>query len=338
MKKLLRVSLWIAGIVTILLLIGAFLPGTVTVSRSSTIKAPASVVYAVLNDLKTYNSWMPWNQLDTAMEQEFSPVTSGKGAYYTWKSTHKSVGNGKLSITESIPDKQVMTSLEFGGFDQASIAGWDLSEGNGQTNITWTMNSDLSHNPINRWFGLFFDRMIGPDFEKGLAALKSNIESGHLKTQQPTMTLERVSRPAMLVLTIMDTAQTMADIGPKLQKAYGELGDLVKSSGLHMQDAPMSWYYSEKEPFILEPAIAVDKMPAKTSGRIRMRKLPATDAIVVHYFGPYESSSLAYARISEYLKANNLGANGAPMDIYVDDPTTKKSMFEVRTDIVQPIH
>ncbi|ULQ53921.1 SRPBCC family protein [Flavihumibacter fluvii] len=337
MKRLYRILLWLAGIVTLLIIVGALLPGTAAVSRSVTIKAPAGHVFGVLNDLKTYNAWMPWNQLDPAMKIEFSPVTKGRGAYYTWKSDHPKVGNGKLSIIATEPGKLVNTSIEFGGFDRAATAGWELVENNGTTEVTRSMTTDLTHNPFNRWFGLFFDKMIGPDFEKGLAQLKSKIENGSLSVQEPSMTIDQQVRPAFLVLTIMDTAQASGDIGPKLQKAYGEMGKLMNAEKLMMQGMPLAWYYSDKAPYILEAAVAVDKLPANTAGRIHFRKMQAGNAVVAHYFGPYESVSIAYNRIADWIKSNNLKPNGAPYEVYIDDPTTKKSMYEVQTDIVQPV-
>lgn len=337
MKRLIKVLLWIAGIVTVLLLIGAFLPGTASVARSTTIKAPPSAVYGVINDLKTYAAWMPWNQKDSAMVTEFSSLTQGKGASYSWKSDHPQVGNGKMTIIASIPDSIVTTSIEFGGFDRASTAGWTLENIGGNTKITWNMTSDLSHNPVNRWFGFFFDKMIGPDFENGLSQLKAKIENGSLQVKQPTISLEQQARPAFQVLTIMDTAQTSGDIGPKLQKAYGEMTNLLKAEQLQMAGMPLSWYYSEKEPFILEAAIPVNKIPVNTSGRVHFRKVPAGNAVVAHFFGPYESSPIAYLRISEFIRDNNLKPKGAPYEVYVDDPVTKKSMFDVQTDIVQPV-
>ncbi|KIC91823.1 SRPBCC family protein [Flavihumibacter sp. ZG627] len=337
MKSITRILLWIAAVVALLVLIGAILPGTVMVQRSIDINAPASTVYGVVNDLKTYNDWMPWNQKDPDMKLEYGPLTEGKGAWYTWQSENDQVGNGKLSIIESIPDKKVTTSLEFEGFDEPSIGGWDIKQVGEKTSITWSMNAVLGHNPINRWFGLFFDRMIGPDFDNGLSQLKQKIESGKFKSKQVSMTIEPIRTDAMQVLTIMDTARTMGDIGPLLQKAYGEIDSLMKDHALEYAGMPMAWYYSESEPFLIEAAIPVKSAPAVTSGRVKFRKLPPGNAVVVHYYGPYEQSSQAYDRIKEWLKANNKRAVGSPYDIYVDDPSKKKSMYEVRTDIVQPI-
>jgi len=39
------------------------------------------------------------------------------------------------------------------------------------------MEGDLGHSPVNRWFGLFMDKLVGPDFDAGLANLKRLSES-----------------------------------------------------------------------------------------------------------------------------------------------------------------
>lgn len=337
MKKGVRILAWILGIIAIILLIGAFLPGTATVSRSATIKAPAATVFGVLSDLTTYDAWMPWNQIDSAMKKTYGPLTKGKGAWYSWSSENWKVGEGKLSITEAVPNKLVTTALLFGGADTPSMANWSLEETNGATSVKWTMVAEMGRNPISRWFGLFAESMMGPDFEKGLAQLKQKIESGELKVQEPSMTLEEITTGAFQVLTILDTAAVMSDIGPVLQKAYGEIGQLIGGAQLKSTGMPLAWYYTEGEPFVLEAAVPVDKAPASTQGRIKWKQIPAGKAVVVHFYGPYEDSYLADAKIKEWLKANNKKSKGALYDIYVDDPTTKSSMYEVRTDIVQPI-
>ena len=47
---------------------------------------------------------------------------------------------------------------------------------NNKTEVTWSMEADLGFNPISRYFGLFFDSMIGPDFEKGLNNLNNIVK------------------------------------------------------------------------------------------------------------------------------------------------------------------
>ncbi|MBL7768188.1 MAG: SRPBCC family protein [Flavipsychrobacter sp.] len=336
MKKGIRILIWVAAIVGLFLLIGAFLPGSVTVARSTSIKAPAPTVYGVLTDLTTYDAWMPWNQIDSNMQKTFGPLTKGKGAWYSWTSEHWKVGEGKLEISEVIPNQSVTTDLVFGGSDEINKANWKLVPGANATGVTWTIHAHFGHNPISRWFGLFAESMIGPDFEKGLAQLKQKIETGELRLPEPKMTVETIKTTPMQVLTILDTAAVMSDIGPVLQKAYGEIGELINKDQLTFTSAPLAWYYSNSAPFVLEAAIPVNKAPANTGGRIKWKTVPAENAIVVHFYGPYEETHLAYTKIQDWLTANNKKAKGAPYDVYVDDPTTKKSMYEVRTDIIQP--
>lgn len=337
MKRLTRVLIWVFGIAGGLMLIGAFLPYQVDVSRSISINAAPHKVYGILSDLKTYNSWMPWNQKDKAMKITWGPLTAGNGAWYSWDSRLKEVGQGKLTIVAAAPDSLVATSLEFGGFDRPALANWTIHPEGNSSRVTWTMHTELGRNPLARWFGLFFDKMIGPDFENGLAQLKEKMENGSLAPKEAAVNIEEQVQPAILVLTIMDTAQVEAEIGPKLQKAYGEMGRLLKSAQLNMQRAPMAWYYSTTEPYVLEAAVAVDKTPKNTPGRIRFRQVAAGRALVAHYFGPYEESKIAYKQIQDWILSHKAIAKGAPYEVYVDDPSTKKSMYEVQTDIVQPL-
>jgi len=336
MKRGIRILIWIAAILGLLLLIGAFLPGSVTVSRSTSIKAPASTVYGVLTDLTTYDAWMPWNQIDSNMKKTFGPVTKGKGAWYSWSSENWKVGEGKLEISAVVPNQSVTTDLVFGGSDEINKAEWTLEPNGNDIKITWTMHAHFGHNPISRWFGLFGESMIAPDFEKGLAQLKQKIETGELRLPEPKMMVETIKTVPFQVLTILDTAAVQSDIGPVLQKAYGEIGELINKDQLTFTSAPMAWFYSNSAPYVLEAAIPVNKAPGNTTVRIKYKTVPAENAVVVHFYGPYEETNLAYAKIQDWLKANNKKAKGTPYDVYVDDPTTKKSMYEVRTDIIQP--
>lgn len=154
-------------------------------------------------------------------------------------------------------------------------------------------------------------------------------------TRQPKMTVEEVTLKPMIVLAIRDTANTMADIGPKLGMNYGQIGAYMGQNGLQMAGAPMAWYHTEKEPFILEAGIPVDKKPAGTHATINVKEIGASKAVVVHFWGPYELTTQGYEKIREWLKKNNKKALGSPFDVYVTDPTTVNDPYQVQTDIYQ---
>jgi uncharacterized protein YndB with AHSA1/START domain len=182
MKAIFKILLWLVGVVIILFLAGFFLPKNVHIERTASINAKPEAVYHLLNDLTTYDKWMPWNQMDPNWKVEYAAQKTGKGAWYKWQSKNSKVGTGKLTIDETVPNKKVITKMEFEGFNEPSLGGWQLKpKGNG-TELKWYMNSSMGNNPLYRWMGLFMDKMAGPQFETGLGNISKLADKGELKT------------------------------------------------------------------------------------------------------------------------------------------------------------
>jgi hypothetical protein len=164
-------------IVVVLVIVIALQSSTYHVERTATINAPAPVVFAQVNDFHNWNAWSPWAKLDPSMKQTFEGAPAGNGAIYTW-SGNKEVGEGRMLITESHPSDLVKIKLDFlRPFAATSNTVFTFKpEGNG-TKVTWAMDGDK--NFIAKAFHLFMniDKMVGSDFEKGLAQMKSISES-----------------------------------------------------------------------------------------------------------------------------------------------------------------
>lgn len=341
MTLLKRLAWILLGIIVFLLLVSFFLPASVRIERSKYIPASPSTVYALLNNLKTYDDWMPWNRIDPQMQKTYGPLTTGQGAYYSWSSTNKQVGSGTLTITGSQPDKQVLTSLQFGDMP-ATVGGWDLLNKDSGTLVNWYMNAQMTGpNPfysiVGKYMGLFMDKMIGPDFEQGLDSLSSLAQ--HSKIPQPgKYTLDNIQTTTQTVLYISDRADSSQDIPKKLAKIYGEeLGGFIHKENLKMAGAPMAWYSGAQFPLTFEAGLPVDKAPAHTSGRIKVRQQPNGPAVVAHYFGPYELDGVAYKAINEWMQAHGKTAAAPPFEVYVGDPGVEKDPYKVQTDIIQPV-
>src|ERR1700733_8455196 len=101
MKKIIKIPLIIVGILFLAYLAGFLLPRKVQVERTATINASPEAVYSLVNNLATYDKWMPWNQLDPTWKVEYAPQTTGAGAWYKWDSKNSKVGKGKLTIDQS---------------------------------------------------------------------------------------------------------------------------------------------------------------------------------------------------------------------------------------------
>ena len=171
LKKLLG-----ALLIVVIVLVGVayMLPREAHVERSIVIDRPAAAVFPLLNSLKRFNEWSPWAQYDPNLRLSFTGPETGPGAAMHWVGNSK-VGTGDQIITESIPDKRVSTDLTFGDM-ATSKASWLLTSEGSSTTVVWTLDSNLGNNPAFRYMGLFMDKMVGPDYERGLAQLKTLAE------------------------------------------------------------------------------------------------------------------------------------------------------------------
>lgn len=158
------------------LVVGLLLPSKIHVERSIVINAPPSTVFALINDFHKFNLWSPWAKLDPNTQYTFSGPDSGVGAKMEWRSENRDVGNGQHQIMVSKPDQHIQTALDFGDMGTA-FATFDLAATGAGTRVTWGFDRDNGYNMMGRYFGLMMDKMIGPDFERGLANLKTLAES-----------------------------------------------------------------------------------------------------------------------------------------------------------------
>ena len=139
--------------------------------------APASAVFVQVNELKKWEAWSPWAKLDPAMKQKYEGPAAGVGAVSSWAGNNQ-VGEGRMTITESRTNELVRFNLEF----FKPMAGTSTSEfsfkpeGN-QTSVTWSMSGQ--NNFIGKAMCLFMnmDKMMGGQFETGLASMKSIVEA-----------------------------------------------------------------------------------------------------------------------------------------------------------------
>jgi uncharacterized protein YndB with AHSA1/START domain len=154
----------------------AMRPGSFRVERSARIDAPPDRVFAVINDFHEWPSWSPWEEIDPAMNRTHSGPTNGKGAIYEWKG-NKKVGEGRMEITESIPSQKVGIKLDFlKPFEAHNNVEISLAPSGKSTDVTWAMFGESPF--LMKVMGLFMsmDKMVGKDFEKGLAKLKARVE------------------------------------------------------------------------------------------------------------------------------------------------------------------
>lgn len=157
----------------------AMQPEDYKVTRTQTIAASPSAVHGLINDFHKWDAWSPWAKLDPNMKTTFEGPASGPGAMYSWTGDDK-VGEGKMTILESDPGKRVKIQLDFlKPIASTSLTEFRVSPAGDGSSVEWQMEG--KNNFMSKAFCLVMggmDKMIGPDFEKGLAQMKSAAEAG----------------------------------------------------------------------------------------------------------------------------------------------------------------
>lgn len=173
MKVLLKVLAGLATLVLLLVVVAFFFPRHYRIERSTVIKAAPQTIHTQVADMKAWRSWTVWHERDPQMKNTYSDQQAVVGAWAAWES--KAEGNGKSTLTE-VSANRVVYNLEFPDADMQMVGAFDLSPQPDGVKVVWSTSGDLGMNPLNRWFGLFLDKLMGPDFEAGLANLKRNLE------------------------------------------------------------------------------------------------------------------------------------------------------------------
>ena len=174
MKLALKVLKYLVGLVVLLVAVAFLLPSTYSAERSMTINAPAEKVFPLIANQKEWKRWSVWNQRDPNMAMTYFGPEGATGSKWSWKS--KSEGNGGMEWSAVEANKRVGYILTMEGMTPATGDRLVTAEGSG-SKVTWNMNGDAGMNPMFRWFGLFMDKMVGPDFDAGLKNLKKLAEA-----------------------------------------------------------------------------------------------------------------------------------------------------------------
>lgn len=172
-----------AGFAALLAWVG-LQPATYRVERSAVINAAPADVYAHVYDFKKWDAWSPWAKLDPQSKVTFEGPTSGPGAIMRWAGNEK-VGRGAMAITEAKPNEAIKVRLDFvepmQGTSNVDFVFQPEAQG---TRVTWSMDGEqgFAERLICTVLGVDMDGMIGADYERGLANLKTIAEAAPAAT------------------------------------------------------------------------------------------------------------------------------------------------------------
>lgn len=322
----------------------ALQPDGYDVKRSKLIKAPVSVIFNHINELKNWERWSPWVETDSSIKITYSEQTSGIGGAYSWTSSD---GPGKIKTIGLEENKYIDQKMYFSDYDPSDVY-WTFEETDEGTNVTWGMKNEKKPLVFKVFAALNggMDNILGPKYEKGLENLDKVVQEELIKNPpKPSFTLGTVVQLKQEAQQFIGYKQVSKINLEAIAKLYTEFKPKAETHAAtqKLTDADYTlagvftkWDEEKGEAefyigLLVNKDIALDKGMEKVT-------LPAGKNVMITKYGPYGTGDQeAHIAINEYLKNNSLETNGAVWELYVNDPQ-KVGPEEIETEIHYPVN
>jgi uncharacterized protein YndB with AHSA1/START domain len=166
------IAVVLAVAIAVVLILAAAKPNTFSFARAARVRAPPEKIFPLINDFHQWATWSPYENKDPAMKRSFSGAESGRGAVYAWDG-NSNVGSGRMEILEASAPSKIVIKLDFfKPFEGHNTAEFTMLPQGDAATVTWLMHGTAPF--ISKLMQVFMnlDRMVGKDFEAGLANLK----------------------------------------------------------------------------------------------------------------------------------------------------------------------
>jgi effector-binding domain-containing protein len=335
--KMVKKILWIiGGLVVALVLAGFMLPRKVVITQSAVISAPSLYVFEEVNNLERHTAWSYWqNMYKDDMKTVFGDIKTGAGAFYQWEGEKS--GKGKMTITESIPNRSVKIDLDF--MEQGKALSWYLFEPEGNaTKVTTGFEVDLGMNPFMRILAaVIMKPEMKKAFDYNLTHLKEIAEAKPVFT----VSITEETAPSVRYIgksTVMSFEKPL-EVSAAMAKSYNELMGILQRARVPLNGHPFCLYprwdesNMQMEMVCALPVDATTRLPASA----KVAELPGGPVVKAIHMGNYATLGNTHDQIKKYLTYKNLEINGAPWEVYVTDPVTEPDTSKWITEVYYPV-
>ena len=322
-----------------LLCVGSlFISNNYKIERDIYIKAPASVVFNQINNLKNWSKWNTWLKMDTTMKVTYNNIEAGVGAQYQWTSANKNVGNGSMQIKKSVQDQSVESELLFEGEGNA-VNGFNIQPTGDSVKLTTYFESEVGWNPLHKYMMLMFKGMMIDMTDNGLKAIKELAEN---MPAQPgfEFNIQQVEMPSSIPYLATRCTSGLDSISYFIGSSYGLIDTEMIKQKLEMSKTvhPFAIYY-KWENNVFEYDVCMPLAAAgKSAGNIVAGEVKTGKYLMTQYFGNYDNSNKAHEALVNYAKDNSIKISDAPLEFYITDPSVEKDTAKWQTDIYYQIN
>ena len=324
MKKLKWYSLGtVVGLILIYCGLCAIGPKNFDVERSETIDAPANMLYNMVNNLKSWESWSPWMEKDPEMKTEYGEKIEGPGAFYSW-SGNEDVGAGTMTIKDSKQGEYVNASMLYEGFDDPSDIQFTFTSKNkNKTEVSWKHISNSTLPFLIR--GIFLVngsvRQLKKDFKNGLNKMS---DIAKIRVEDQVYNGYKInmidSDDKHFVLNRQEVPY--ANIQQFYSSNLGALFGKVQQADVEMDGMPCGLFFKFdqlNQKSDMAAAIPVKKAVALDGAQ--SLTIPEGKALQVEYLGDYQGTQVAHDALADYMKDYGILYDPPFIEEYVTDPS-----------------
>jgi effector-binding domain-containing protein/uncharacterized protein YndB with AHSA1/START domain len=342
MRALKTILIIVFAVLALLVILGLAGPGNYRVQRATTIAATPEEVYRYVSLLGRMKEWGPWQEMDRDQVQTIEGTDGTVGAVWRWQGDTVGVGSQRIVAME--PNRKVSCELHFiEPFESKGTVDYELEQRGDSTRMVWTMSGE--NNFMGRVMGVFvdMDRMIGADFERGLAKLRTMVEAVHAEAlaaeAERTVDgyrIETISNGQQVYIGTRNRMVKWSALQPFFAEQFGAAAAAIGGAGLEFAGAPSAvyWEWNEQE----RTADLMAAMPVKGDATTGLKGftthvIPAGRMLKVAYYGDYDGSMRAHMAMDKYILDKGLTHYGNVIEEYVTDPMAEPDTAKWLTNI-----
>lgn len=331
-----KILLALAGLVVVLVIVGFILPSKTEVTRTIFINAPSGYVFEEVNNLEKHPGWSYWNNLyKDDMTVNYGDTKAGAGAVSEWDG--KKSGKGKMTITESVPDKSIKIDLDF--MEQGTAKSWYTFEPQGEgTKVTTGFEADMGMNPLMRLIAaVFMKPEMNKAFDYNLNHLKEIAEAKPKFTV--TITEENIQPVTYIGISTTMSTENQDAISAAMAKSYGELMAVLNKAKAEMTGPPFCLYPKWDEAAKQMEMVCALPVPANTKApaKYKVAEVAGGKAVKAVHRGSYHNLKKTHDEIARYIEYKKLEIIGAPWEVYITDPMVEKDTAKWITEVFYPV-
>lgn len=328
MKKVLYIIL---ALLLVYLILGLFGPKEIKVERSILINKPTNLVISKLGDFKYFHDeWSPWSEKDPSMKNTYKGNAGEVGHLYSWEG-NKEVGKGEMELKAFVGDS-LIERLSFDGMGDSKVYFLTKNKEAG-TNVTWGMIMQIGFFGRPMMLFLNMDKLLGADFEKGLAKLKTKLESIKEPLINTNCEIKQVQWDEKIFFGTKQVKMEEKKLKLFFAENWPKISKELEKENIKSNMSPCGFFYSWDEKTAMTDCVAAINVPnGKTIKGFEKYVLPASKVLSVPYYGPPEKSIDAHYAMDQYIKENKLNYSFV-IEEYVTDPSLEKDTARWLTNI-----